>query len=532
MAQSMETRYDQDFILFLKEVANAFSRYSDMRESADRLNALTDTAPSPFQVAIVGRMNTGKSTLINALIGRPLAIVDTEETTATINCICHGTKEQKDQFLTVWKDGRSEPYPIERLADWVGTSDAVKEKVLRLDRLKMFADLEVLRNIEIIDTPGMDSVVEEHETVIRDFLRPKAVSDSLQITSSADAIVYVVASAGREADADALKAFGEGRSATADPYNCIGVFHKWDNRENKEGNSREIARGLASQLEGQLKGKLLTVLPVSAPLALAARHAPDCFFEQVVGTISSTDTWPVRRWDDDENRKRARDQYRALPWRCFEYLIEEYRRKLPADGTEARERCLQLSHIQDLEDNLKKNFFANAMVIRQCQLLRKASELVEPGIRKLMQKERDEAADAERAECAADLLADSDLAAWAKRKAADARQSVDELRDLALRLSRKWATFEARLVGLQKDLAVLRELHQEDTLFPNEHHDEIRQICQATGSELPARRTLLELLSHYKPLANRLFEPQQLEMVSHLIRRIEQAYQQAKEEIV
>lgn len=47
----------------------------------------------PFRIALVGEFSTGKSTFINALIGRDLLLHATEEVTATITNIHNVGKE-------------------------------------------------------------------------------------------------------------------------------------------------------------------------------------------------------------------------------------------------------------------------------------------------------------------------------------------------------------------------------------------------------------------------------------------------------
>lgn len=152
-------------------------------------------------------MKAGKSTLINSLIGRELAISDVEEATATKNWIAYGTGTQMDQFLVHWKDGRTEPFPLNRVSDWTGKTPDALARVRQTDHLRFYSDHESLKRVHIVDTPGTGSAVEEHE-VAREFLNPDAITESMSAGARADAIVYVVPPVGRESDMETLQILG------------------------------------------------------------------------------------------------------------------------------------------------------------------------------------------------------------------------------------------------------------------------------------------------------------------------------------
>ena len=115
----------ESFRRFIEEMADFFGDYPFLREAESGLRAIADSTHRPFNVAVFGRMKTGKSTLINALVGRPLAITGVEEATATINWISYGDGVQAESFVVHWKDGRSEPLPLSRMVEWAGKAEAV-----------------------------------------------------------------------------------------------------------------------------------------------------------------------------------------------------------------------------------------------------------------------------------------------------------------------------------------------------------------------------------------------------------------------
>jgi len=142
MEESASTVRD-DFRDFALRMADAFARFPELRAEEEELRRLASAIYEPFTLAVFGYMKTGKSSLINALVGKPLAITGTDETTATLNWISHGTREQEETFLVNWKDGSNEPFPIERLKDWTGKSEEALALCARTARIDLYATREV-----------------------------------------------------------------------------------------------------------------------------------------------------------------------------------------------------------------------------------------------------------------------------------------------------------------------------------------------------------------------------------------------------
>ena len=257
---------------FLRTGATICGEFAELRKQAARLTQIAESSEHPFTVAVVGRMKTGKSTLINSLVGRPLAVSDVEEATATINWIRYGTGAQTTQAIVHWRDGRNEVVPLSRIVEWSGKEPAVIDRVQRTAWIDFFADHPQLQSLQIVDTPGTGSAVDIHEQVVREFLNPRAISSSVEEGSKADAILYVTPPVGRESDSETLHGFEQGRLAGTGPYNSVCVLHKWDGLESTDPFNEALLR--ANDLRQLLKGTVADVIPVSGPLALAARDAP------------------------------------------------------------------------------------------------------------------------------------------------------------------------------------------------------------------------------------------------------------------
>ena len=113
-------------------------------QALDQLNEL-------FLLVVVGEFNSGKSALINALLGETYLTEGVTPTTDRIYIVKHG-----------------EP----------GNPEFIRENV-RVVRYPA----EILREVHIVDTPGTNAVLRHHEAIVRDFV-PR--SDMVIFVTSAD----------------------------------------------------------------------------------------------------------------------------------------------------------------------------------------------------------------------------------------------------------------------------------------------------------------------------------------------------------
>ena len=104
-----------------------------------------------FLLVVAGEFNAGKSAFINALLGRPLLEEGVTPTTTRIHVLEHGESEERRFVETT----------LERIA----------------------APVDLLRDIHIVDTPGTNAILREHEAITRDFV-PR--SDLVLFVTSAD----------------------------------------------------------------------------------------------------------------------------------------------------------------------------------------------------------------------------------------------------------------------------------------------------------------------------------------------------------
>jgi small GTP-binding protein len=125
-------------------VSEVDSRVEGLGLEAATRKALTDSLEQlalPFLLVVVGEFNAGKSAFINALLGARVLEEGVTPTTSRVGIVRHGSEVVR-----------------------ATRPDGVEETT---------APSEALRTMAIVDTPGTNAVLREHETLTRDFL-PRA----------------------------------------------------------------------------------------------------------------------------------------------------------------------------------------------------------------------------------------------------------------------------------------------------------------------------------------------------------------------
>lgn len=250
------------------------------REVLRRLSA-------PLQVAVAGRIKSGKSTLVNALIGRRVAPTDVGECTRLVTRFQYGTV---DRVEIVFDDGRKQVLPFS--ADGMIPND-LEVDFDKVSHLEAYLTNAVLQNFTVIDTPGLGSLdaasVRRTEQLLGaakhrkddDEEKDEEGSDELDDTSrnavaGAEAVLYVVTQGVRADDQQALAAFTAATaSREAGPVNAIAVLNKADtiapeSVAGADGDVWKAASLIAEKQASTLKPRVADVIPVIGLLAESA----------------------------------------------------------------------------------------------------------------------------------------------------------------------------------------------------------------------------------------------------------------------
>jgi hypothetical protein len=141
------------------------SRYSWKSEPANWLTVAKQTSQQFIvTLPLVGAFSSGKSSIINALIGQTLFSVNIDPETAVPAEVSYGTSESLTGCLT---DGRR--LPLDR--------EAVRENQLAalhnggwVEAVLPLPQLARLSHLRLVDMPGWDSGIEAHSTAIDNYV--------------------------------------------------------------------------------------------------------------------------------------------------------------------------------------------------------------------------------------------------------------------------------------------------------------------------------------------------------------------------
>jgi len=236
------------------EVYRGTSHEAQLVATAARLDA-------PLRVAVAGRVKSGKSTLLNALVGERLAPTDAGECTRIVTWYSDG-----HTYRVVLHPRDGEPRQVrfhrEDGAIEVDLGGVPPEDV---DSLDVTWPSQALRSVTLIDTPGIGSL---SEAVSR---RAWEVLAAEEDETPADAVLYLMRHL-HSGDVEFLRAFQDTEVSQPNPVNAIGVLSRADEIGVGRPDSMASARRIAARLSADpvVRRVVQTVVPMAGLLAETA----------------------------------------------------------------------------------------------------------------------------------------------------------------------------------------------------------------------------------------------------------------------
>ena len=229
---------------------------------ADALDRAVTTIVQPMQLAIIGKISSSKSTLVNAILGKD-ELLPTGQKEVTFNVCWLKYGDPRSDVVIHHKDGSPERRVPSSQLDALATIEG--GNLDNISYIEIFDDSEILRRINIIDTPGLDALRNKDSRNTLDFIasvRPDAVI--MLFTHSVSGNVL-----------DIVKEFNA--ESAFSPLNALGVLTKidvlWQETIPREKTALEISRKTVKNLAKRnpmLKKTIFEMYPVSALLFLAA----------------------------------------------------------------------------------------------------------------------------------------------------------------------------------------------------------------------------------------------------------------------
>jgi GTPase SAR1 family protein len=361
----------------LSELLSLFSQFDCPETYIVALKSSIEELSKPCRLAITGRVKAGKSTLINVLLNGDYAKVGISETTATINIFEYGNPENTETpILCKYVSGEKEWISRQELDALQGNSDEIINKISEIESLTYYLNDECLKNVTLIDTPGIDAVVGEcgnahqEQTELYLGLRNRHKEQTINLSNNADAVVLLLGDVTHESDVDFIDSFLSSRGINSS-INTIGVLSQIDlsdeRIENRFENARErydklskyvncvipISAGLKFYLpsinESQEIKRVLSKIPSKELLCSIALRGPQYYFRDNLPGINIS------------LNERKKIYPKEMPFRCFAVIAKLlYENEI----NDAINKINDLSGIDYLKEILDSLFFKRSQQIK------------------------------------------------------------------------------------------------------------------------------------------------------------------------
>ncbi|WP_169950702.1 dynamin family protein [Microbispora sp. H11081] len=244
----------------LKELCAATSAKLADQTLRDRLAQVTARLDAPLKVAVAGAVSSGKSTLVNALLGYPVALVAPGECTPFVTQYEYGADHGRVDVE--YRDGGASVHRLEpgdRLPADLGAP------ANRIARVRVQLSAPALRTITVVDTPGMNTITARNERAARQLLFGTTEDDN-----RAQALIYVLRYLQRFDDEILTEFRGLTDACGMTCVNTLAVLSQVDRRGDEE-DPWPTARRLAAKAYEQLSTAVFDVVPLIGLLAESAR---------------------------------------------------------------------------------------------------------------------------------------------------------------------------------------------------------------------------------------------------------------------
>ena len=122
-----------------------------------------------FHLVVVGEFNHGKTTLVNALVGRDILPTGVTPTTAVIHHILHAPEPYA---RVIREDESRETVPFDTLKEWVATENAERQaRQARVSYLEIGLPSKLLEDqIVLVDTPGVNDLSHQRADITYNYI--------------------------------------------------------------------------------------------------------------------------------------------------------------------------------------------------------------------------------------------------------------------------------------------------------------------------------------------------------------------------
>ena len=159
----------QEIINKLQTAKSELQQQGRFSQYAEGLDAIITHTSEPLMLMVMGSFSTGKSSFINALVGEEIAAVEAKPTTAVVTKLCYGAQ---DKLLLHFRDGSVKNATPKEFNRMTAVNDEAQLNTIheKLDYVERQMPIDILKQISIIDSPGLNDVAEKHSEATERFV--------------------------------------------------------------------------------------------------------------------------------------------------------------------------------------------------------------------------------------------------------------------------------------------------------------------------------------------------------------------------
>ena len=176
MTASLQQQFLQDKQTFLT-LLERFSATFQQPDTLSKIRQIQENVHSEtFRLVVLGQFKRGKSTLINALLGKHVLPADVIPVTAIVTEIAYGPERRA---WVEFYEGDGQSIEVERLPEFV-TEEKNPQNSKKVDKIVLYCPADFLsQGLILVDTPGIGSIHQHNTRLTQEYI------------PNADAVVFV-----------------------------------------------------------------------------------------------------------------------------------------------------------------------------------------------------------------------------------------------------------------------------------------------------------------------------------------------------
>ena len=420
-----------------------------MGQLREIISASIKKLDEPMQLAIIGKISSSKSTLVNAILAKnELMSTGHMEVTYNVGWLKYG--DPSSDIVLHFKDGRP-PKRKSRKEFEMLSVESNAEELDQISHIEVFDDSEILKEINIIDTPGLDA------------LRGKDSQNTLDFISNVrpDAVVMLFTHSVAESILDVVQQFNAGSEFT--PLNAIGILSKidvlWQETIPRNKSALEIGKRMVDnkmRKDLTIKKSLFNLYPISALLYMASSTITEDEINQIgLAFNESPEDWcrmlnSVSKFLSDSPCLIAKEERKSLCDKLGLYgiylITQRFKKNEDTSLSAIKSLFLAESGANDFAKTLHNHFGSRAKLIK-----------IESVYQRVMQEIK-------------------------KLKASDTDLT---LRSLLLNLEQKISDIFSSFVHEHKEYEMLNAIYGGELMIDEEFVEEFKALCGEHGNSAP-----------------------------------------------